>query len=199
MGIEGDPGEDSDEELARRIQRGDRAALERLVRRYVRPVHTVVASFLDERADIEDAAQETFLRIVASMDRYDPARPFAPWLYEIARNVARSWSSAAVRSQLRDTVGPELESPTPGPDLLTERAEIRARVEAGVASLPEQRRIAFRMVDIEGMSAVETAKFMGVSSGTVRSHLHHARRELRATLAEYYEATGNEGGPSHDR
>jgi RNA polymerase sigma-70 factor (ECF subfamily) len=52
----------SDETLAARAQRGDRAALERLVRRYLRPVHSVAASFLRERADVEDAVQESFLR-----------------------------------------------------------------------------------------------------------------------------------------
>ena len=80
---------ESDEVLAGRVQRGDADALERLVRRYVRAVHAVAASYLAEPEDIEDAAQETFLRAIRGIALYDVKRPFAPWLYQIARNVAR--------------------------------------------------------------------------------------------------------------
>jgi RNA polymerase sigma-70 factor, ECF subfamily len=80
-GGEGDsPGALSDEALARRVREGDRMALEVLVRRYLRPVHAVVAGFLSDPDEVEDAAQESFLRALGALDGYDPARPFAPWL-----------------------------------------------------------------------------------------------------------------------
>jgi RNA polymerase sigma-70 factor (ECF subfamily) len=185
---------DSDETLARRVQRGDRGALERLVRRYLRPVHAVVASFLADPADIEDAAQETFLRTLRALDRYDPRRPFAPWLYQIARNVARNQIMAeSVRSTERLPPGDPVAS-GPAPDLAAEHAEIRARVEQELTRLPEQRRTAFRLVDVEGMAAEEAGRLMGISPGTVRSHVHHARRQLREALAEYAGATRGTGG-----
>jgi RNA polymerase sigma-70 factor (ECF subfamily) len=185
---------DSDETLARRVQRGDRQALERLVRRYVRPVHAVVASFLADQADIEDAAQETFLRALRALDRYDSGRPFAPWLYQIARNVARNHIAAeSVRSTERLPSRDPVAS-GPGPDLAAERAEIRARVDQALIRLPEQRRTAFRLVDVEGMAAEEAGRMMGISPGTVRSHVHHARRQLREALAEYAGATRGTGG-----
>lgn len=86
-----------DEGLAGRVQCGDRDALEQLVRRYLRPVHAVASSYLSEPADVEDAAQETFLRALSAIETYEKGRPFAPWLYQIARNVARNRVSARAR------------------------------------------------------------------------------------------------------
>jgi RNA polymerase sigma-70 factor (ECF subfamily) len=187
-------GEDSDETLARRVQTGDRQALERLVRRYIRPVHAVVASFLADTTQVEDAAQDTFLRALRAIDRYDPRRPFAPWLYQIARNVARNHIAAhAVRStDPLPMEGPE--DREPAPDLAAERAEIRERVEKQLGRLPEQRRTAFRLVDVDGMAAEEAGRIMGLSPGTVRAHVHHARRQLRDALAEYAAVTKDHGG-----
>jgi len=176
---------DSDEALARSVQQGDRSALERLVRRYIRPVHAVAASFLTETDQIEDAAQDTFVRALHAIDRYDPDRPFAPWLYQIARNVARNALAGRTARRTEPLRPGPTGDPAPLPDVAAERAEIRARVDAAVARLPEQRRIAFRLVDVEGIPAEETGRIMGISAGTVRSHVHHARRQLREGLAEY--------------
>lgn len=172
-----------DEALARRVRRGDRDALERLVRRYLRPIHAVAASYLSEPADIEDAAQETFLRALRGIEAYDPERPFAPWLYQIARNVARNRVAARARWRTEVPSRP-LPSRGPGPDVVLERSEIRARVDAALARLPERRRTAFRLSDVEGHPTAEVARLMGLSPGTVRSHVHHARRALRAALGE---------------
>jgi RNA polymerase sigma-70 factor, ECF subfamily len=172
-----------DEALARRAQRGDREALEHLVRRYLRPVHAVAASYLPERSDVEDVAQETFLRALAALESYDPGRPFAPWLYQIARNVARDRVSA--RSRRREESPSEtLQSRLPTPDEELERSQVRARVRATIARLPERRRTAFYLHDVEGYGTMEVAGIMGISPGTVRAHVHHARTAVRAALAE---------------
>jgi RNA polymerase sigma-70 factor (ECF subfamily) len=190
----GESDADSDEALARRVQAGDRQALERLVRRYVRPVHAVVASFLSDQSQVEDAAQDAFLRALGAMDRYDPRRPFAPWLYQIARNVARNQIAAQTRRSTEPLTVDGTQAPEPAPDLMAERAEMRSRVEAELGHLPEQRRTAFRLVDVEGMGAEEAGRIMGLTPGTVRAHVHHARRQLRAALAEYAGVTKHQGG-----
>lgn len=182
-----------DEALARRVQRGERDALELLVRRYLRPIHAVAASYLSEPADVEDAAQETFLRALGAIGGYDPGRPFAPWLYQIARNVARDRIAERARGRAEAPSG-MLRSRLPGPDVALERSEIRARVDAALARLPERRRTAFRLIDVEGYPAAEVARIMGLSPGTVRSHVHHARRALRAALTESREEAKNAGG-----
>jgi RNA polymerase sigma-70 factor (ECF subfamily) len=174
----------ADETLARRLQVGDRVGLEQLVQRYLRPVHAVVASFITEPADIEDAAQETFLRALGAIERYDPRRPFAPWLYEIARNVSRNRLSSQTRWKMEELVTDAVTSAETLPDVEAERSEIRARVSVELSRLPEQRRIAFRLVDVEGIETGEAARIMGLSPGTVRSHVHHARKALRAALPE---------------
>jgi RNA polymerase sigma-70 factor (ECF subfamily) len=183
----------SDESLASRVQCGDRDALERLVQRYLRPVHAIAASYQLQSADVEDAAQETFLRALRGIENYDPGRPFAPWLYQIARNVARDHLAAIARWRA-DLLTEGLESGVPRPDVLLERSETRARVDAALAQLPEQRRTAFHLSDVEGFDTAEVARIMGLSQGTVRSHVHYARRALRADLAEGRQHLENAGG-----
>ncbi len=193
--------EDSDETLAARVQTGDREALEGLVRRYLRPVHAAVASFLPDTVEVEDAAQETFLRALRAFDRYDPTRPFAPWLYQIARNVARNRLADQGRWRMEPELPEGREPAEGGPDASAERAEIRDRVERALTQLPEQRRTAFRLVDVEGMAPAEAARFMGLSPGTIRSHVHHARRQLRELLSEFLEGSpksSNESGGHAD-
>jgi RNA polymerase sigma-70 factor (ECF subfamily) len=189
-----DGGGETDETLARRIQAGDKGALELLVRRYVRPVQAVVASFLPEPAQVEDAAQETFLRALRAIDTYDPGRPFAPWLYQIARNVARNQIHAEAVRRTEPLALHEPRTGGPSPEEAAEHAEVRDRVGREVALLPEQRRTAFRLVEVEGMTAAETGRLMGISPGTVRSHVHHARKHLRRTLADLADATEETGG-----
>ncbi len=169
--------------LARRVQTGDREAFEELARRYLRPIHAVVASFLREPSDIEDAAQDTFLRALDRIHTFDPGRPFAPWLYQIARNVARNRRRALARRRTDATPPVELKAPGPGPGAELERQEIRRLVEAAMERLPDKQRTAFQLFDIEGYAAEEVGRLMGLTAGTVRSHVHHARRALRSELA----------------
>jgi RNA polymerase sigma-70 factor (ECF subfamily) len=182
-----------DEALAHWVQGGDERALEQLVRRYLRPVRVIVTSYLAEPADADDAAQETFLRALRAIESYDPERPFAPWLYQIARNVARNHVETHAR-WLAETPSTALPSRLPGPDVVLERAEFRTLVRAALARLPEQRRTAFYLADVEGYPTEEIGRLMSLSPGTVRSHLHHARRALRAALAERPERIENTGG-----
>lgn len=177
----------ADRRLAARVRRGERKAFERLVRRYLRPVHALIASFLPEPADVEDAAQETFLRALEGIDGYDPERPFAPWLYQVARNVARAELDARSRRPAADLPDGGPEADAPGPEEELDRAEIRRRVQAAAGRLPERQRMAFRLVDVEGHTASEVAEMTGLAPGTVRSHLHHARRKLREELSDLLE------------
>jgi RNA polymerase sigma-70 factor (ECF subfamily) len=187
----GEAAQPSDSSLARRVQLGERQAFETLAGRYLGPIHAVVASFLREPADIEDVAQETFLRALDRIHTYDANRPFAPWLYQIARNVARSRKRAHGRwrsEQLSPDTSVDL-SWDPTSDM--EREQIRQFVLAAMHRLPAQRRTAFRLFDVEGYSAEEAAGLMGISVGTVRSHVYHARRALRTELEPLFKRRGH--------
>jgi len=185
-----DPAAVPDELLARWVQQGSSEALEQLARRYLRPVAAVAASFLGDAHDAEDAAQETFLRAIDRIDSYDPRRPFAPWLYQIARNVARNRLDARARWRMEALPERDLASKAPSPDREAEHSEIRRRVTAELAKLPELRRTAFRLVDIDGVPVEEAAQLMGVTPATIRSHVYHARRDLRAALGDVMEGSG---------
>lgn len=175
----------SDGALVRRVQEGDREAFGLLAGRYLRPVHAVAASFLGERADVEDVAQEAFLRALQAIRTFDPTRPFAPWLYQIARNVARNRLKRMKRHPTDPVSAMEESLPDAGPSPAAgvERSELRALLAAAVEELPERRRIAFRLADVDGYPATEVARLMGLTPGAVRAHIHHARRDLRARLA----------------
>lgn len=182
-------GEPTDGDLARRAQAGDREAFGLLARRYLRPIHAVAAAFLDDPDEVADVAQETFLRALDHIRTFDVRRPFAPWLYQIARNVARNRRRRARRRRtepLADVEG-SIASDSPAPSAGVEREEIRDLLGRAIEALPEQQRTAFRLSDVEGYRATEIAGLMGLSAGTVRSHVHHARRALRARLAPLLE------------
>jgi len=182
------PREESDGELARRVQGGDRNAFELLARKYMRPVYAVVSSFLRHQEDIDDSVQEAFLRALERIHSYNPTRPFAPWLYQVARNVARNrWKYLdnrryeSVDDLDRAAVAVECDDPA----RFAELSELRDRVAAAIDELPERQRTAFRLHDVDGFKATEIAEMLGVNDGTVRANVHHARRALRARLEPY--------------
>jgi RNA polymerase sigma-70 factor (ECF subfamily) len=179
---DGEARQPTDEWLAQRVQAGDSAAFEELARRYLRPVYAVVGSVLREQADVEDASQETFLRAIDGIHTFDTARPFGPWLYTIARNTARNWRRAASRHSDDPVEAVAVAGDDPDPATQAVRAEIRVLVATALDDLPEQRRTAFRLFDIEDYSAQEVGALMGISAGAVRAHVHHARRALRQRL-----------------
>jgi len=185
----GSPAELPDGILARRVQNGDNIAFEALARRYMRPVHAVIASVVRVREDVDDAVQETFLRVLDRIHTYNPGRPFAPWFYQVARNVARNHVK---RSGRRDREEPaELaevaaQSEESDPEKSTELVELRLIVARSIDALPERQRAAFRLHDIDGFSAPEIAEMLGVSAGAVRANVFHARRALRRRLEPYH-------------
>jgi len=158
---------------------------------------------MDDPDEVEDAAQESFLRALRAIDSYDPARPFAPWLYQIARNVARNRQAARGRWKLvplpEEGMSVGIESvghdSDPDPERAMELTEVRERIRAELHRLPEQRRTAFSLVDVEGMTAAEAGRIMGITPGTIRSHVHHARRVLREALKEFRGVSPERGRP----
>jgi RNA polymerase sigma-70 factor (ECF subfamily) len=182
------PHEVSDGELARRVQDGDSDAFEELARKYIRSVYAVVSSFLRGQEDIDDSVQETFLRALEKIQSFNPKRPFAPWLYQVARNVARNrWKYLKSRQHedLSEFERVPAEADGENPGTLAELSELRSNVAAAIDSLPERQRTAFRLHDIDGFKATEIAEMLDVTAGTVRSNVHHARKELRKRLERY--------------
>ena len=107
------------------------------------------------------------------------------WCLQVARNVARNrWKYIKKRHHEElDDVREEANGNDPAK--LLELEELRSRVADAIEALPERQRTAFRLHDVEGFKATEIAEMLGVSDGTVRANVHHARRELRKRLEPY--------------
>ena len=141
---------------------------------------------LDDPAAADDLVIETFLRLQRHRDRWIPGTPLRPWLFTIARNLARNRLRAErLWGWLPLTALPTEASATPaprGPD-----AEIRGRVAHAFAALPPAQREACSLRLLADMPLDEIARVTRVPIGTVKSRLFHGLRQLRVTLADLKE------------
>jgi RNA polymerase sigma-70 factor (ECF subfamily) len=171
-----------DAELAAFAQAGDREAFGELVRRYAGQARRVARGLLRDEADADDATQDAFLAAFRNVGRYDPTRPFGPWLLRIVANAA---TDRLRRRKVRATepIPVDARFRGPGPDRETSRREFQEAVRRALAQLPERRRMAVVLFDVEGYSHQEIADILKVPVGTVRSDVFHARRALRKALA----------------
>jgi RNA polymerase sigma-70 factor (ECF subfamily) len=175
-----------DAELARKAARGDSDAFGQLIERYGLAARRAARAILRDDDDADDAVQEGMLAAWRAIDRYDPARPFRPWLMRIVVNAALD-SRRRSRVRQAEPIVDSLESGGLSPDRRAEAALLRAKLQAGLAGLPERQRVALVLFDAEGWGHAEIAAALGVPEGTVRSYVFHARRAMRkalGTLAE---------------
>lgn len=170
-----------DAELVRRTLEGEESAFGALVRRYQRAAYAVAVSVTGRHEDAEDAAQEAFLVALKRLEECRAPDRFGGWLMTIVRNRARN---LVRRENLRDMDPMPLgaRSTTRPPDRSTEDAEMRALLERALAELPEVQREIVLLHDMEGWKHREIAERLGLPAGTVRSHLHFARKALRKVL-----------------
>jgi len=175
-----------DAELAACAHAGDREAFGELVQRYAGQARRAARAVLGNEADADDAAQDGFLLALRNLGRYDPQRPFGPWLMRIVSNAA---ADRRRRRKVRTTeqVPPQTREPGPEPDGILARREFHAALEAALSKLPERRRMAVVLFDVEGYSHDEVAEILKIPVGTARSDVFHARRALRESLAGWQE------------
>src|SRR5690606_10167043 len=136
---------------------------------------------LDQREDAEDLVQDAFLAALEKIDSFDSQRDFAPWFYRILVNRCLNARKSRARRNTVD-VPAEAVSNTASPLAETERSELRNHLSRALKLLPERQRVIVTMFDVEGFSSPELAEIMGISDGTLRWHLHQARRVLRESL-----------------
>ncbi len=173
--------DDDEPALVARALAGDRTALGVLVTRFAAPVRRLAYAILRDADEAEDAAQDGVLQALVKLDRYDPTRPFGPWLMRIVTNAA---IDRRRRRAVRDTseLDEELAGGGPLPDVEVDRLALRQRLAMALDKLPERYRVAVVLFDVEGYSQAEIAEILGVAPGTVRSAVFHARRRLRRWL-----------------
>lgn len=170
--------------LAARATAGDLEAFGRLVERYTPQARRVARAVLADPDDGDDAAQDAFLSALRHLGRYDPSRPFGPWLMRIVANAA-----ADRRRRRKVRAADELSEATsgggPGPDVETDRWAFLAAFRRALALLPERQRLAVTLFDVEGYSHAQIAEILDIPQGTVRSDVFHARRRLRTALVTW--------------
>ncbi len=173
----------TDEELFREWQRGSAGALEALVRRHHAPLLAHLARLTGDAQLAHDLTQETFLRLVRDAGTYCYPRPFLPWLYTIARHLARNhWQSAYHRHVVLGARLPEPTEHAPDPAEWLERWEQREGLRAALAHLTFEQREVLSLRFGQELSVEETANVLGVPAGTVKSRTFTALRRLRAHL-----------------
>lgn len=175
-----------DEALVAKTLAGDRAAFGVLVERYAGQARRVARAVLGDPDDADDAAQDGFLSALVKLGQYDVRRPFGPWLMRIVANAA---TDRRRRRNVRraEPLDPSLIGGGPRPDAMAIRSELGDRLRSALAELPERRRTAVVLFDVEGYSHAEIAGILGIPEGTVRSEVFHARRRLRTLLADWKE------------
>ncbi|MGI9627186.1 MAG: RNA polymerase sigma factor [Longimicrobiales bacterium] len=176
--------EHSDAELVGASVRGNSEAFGELVRRYQRAAYSVALAVTGKHQDAEDAAQESFIVALERLeDCRDPDR-FAGWLLTTVRNRAKNLIR---RESLRSTaqIPPGTVSKGRGPAGESELVSLRARLEAALATVTDIQREIVLLHDLEGWKHNEISGRLGIPSGTVRSHLHFARKALRAEMSEW--------------
>lgn len=167
--------------MVRKAREGDASAFGVLVRRYQRPAYAVALSVVGKHEDAEDAAQEAFLVALERLEECRNPDRFGGWLLTIVRNRSKNLIR---RESLRETdeVPLAARSSMPTPDRVTEAAELRDMLETAMQDLPEVQREIVMLHDLEGWKHREIAERLDLPPGTVRSHLHFARKTLREAL-----------------
>lgn len=175
-----------DNDLERRAAAGDPEAFGELAARHAASARRVARAVLGDFDEADDAVQDGVLAAWRTASRYDPARPFGPWLVRIVLNAARDRGRRR-RVREADALSPTLAANGMLPDEVAGRALFSEALDRALAALPERRRVAVTLFDAEGYSHDEIAGLLGVPVGTIRSDVFHARRALRAALAPYRE------------
>ena len=184
-------GPESDQRLVERVQRGDKAAFDVLVRKYQHKIVKLITRYVHDGSEALDVAQEAFIKAYRAIHGFRGDSAFYTWLYRIAINTAKNHLVAEGRRPLER--GVDLQDPdqyemhgrlrdmdTPERLLLTD--EIQRTVEQAIEELPEDLRTAIVLREIEGMSYEQIAETMACPVGTVRSRIFRAREAIDQKL-----------------
>ncbi|MCH7768563.1 MAG: sigma-70 family RNA polymerase sigma factor [Nitrospinae bacterium] len=191
---------DQDVFLVERCLGGDEEACETLVRRYQDRVFSLVYSIIGGTDQVEDIAQEAFLKAFRSLKSFRGGSSFYTWLYRITVNTALNALRSKGRRQeasLEDLGGLEfLVDPDVGPAESAARRQLASRVREAIDRLDEQYRTIVYLRELEDLSYEEIAEVVELPVGTVKSRLFRARQHLKELLEDLLPAPARERGTS---
>ena len=170
-----------------RVQDGDAEAYDALVSKYLRRVVAIAWGVVRNAHDAEDLAQEAFVRAYQNIGRFRTGEPFGPWIGRIVTNLALDVMKHRRKFRHEELAGTEPAARRDDADVTAMSNDIGTRIDAAIEELPEMQRLVARLHLVEEMEHAEIAAITGLSDGTVRSHLSHARAKLKEKLADLYD------------
>jgi len=189
-----------DADLAALARSGRDAAFRELVRRYERPVFSLIFRMVRDRETSEDLAQETFIKVLNHIDRYRPEFKFSSWLFKIANNLTidhlrkRQLKTISIDGSPHAATAAEVEASTFDVEARGESAleemqsrELGSAIERAIAKLRPEYRACILLRHVEDRSYEEIAATLDLPLGTVKTYIHRARHELREALASLRE------------
>jgi RNA polymerase sigma-70 factor, ECF subfamily len=178
-----------DSDLISRAAGGDATAFQALVERHRSMVYRVAYQFAGNHHDAEDIAQEVFIKVYRSLERFRQDAQLSSWMYRIVMNACidhrRRHSPAGAAPFGEEAEQKMLNTPeeTPGPEETAYAGELGMVLEAEIRRLPAGQRIVFVMRHHQGLKLVEIADALGLAEGTVKRQLHAAVHRLRQALS----------------
>ena len=181
-----------DQQLVEQVQRGDKQAFNLLVVKYERRLARLLSRFVRDPHEVEDIAQEAFIKAYRALSTFRGDAAFYTWLYRIGINTAKNYLMARGRrvptsTEYNSEEAEGFEDATSLQDLNTPEnmllsKEVAQVVNEAMAALPEDLRTAISLREMEGLSYEEIAETMGCPIGTVRSRIFRAREAIAARL-----------------
>ena len=186
----------TDQEVVAEARKGRDLAYRELIRRYERPVFSLIFRMVRNRELAEDLAQETFVKVLNAIDSYRPEFKFSSWVFKIANNAAIDHLRRRELDTLSLDGSPHAETPEAieatalqigdqqetALDAVASK-ELGAEIEVEIARLRPEYRTCILLRHVDGRSYEEIAEILGLPLGTVKTYIHRARNELRIRLA----------------
>ena len=183
---------DIDQQLVERVQRGDKGAFDLLVVKYQRKIFRLLSRLIRDTAEIEDVAQEAFVKAYRALPNFRGDSAFYTWLYRIAINTAKNYLVSQGRRAPTSTQADVEDAETfddgdhlrdlNTPDSMLVTKQVAEAVNRAIDTLPEDLRTAIVLRELEGLSYEEIAESMQCPIGTVRSRIFRAREAIALEL-----------------
>jgi RNA polymerase sigma-70 factor (ECF subfamily) len=173
---------DDERQLVRRARRGEREAEYALYREHAPKVHRLVYRLCGDIELTDEVVQDTFVRAFSKLSDFREEASLGTWVHRIAVNVTLNAMRSEQRRAKRFTV---LDESTPSNDARSADPDLRRALAVAVGELNEGQRTVFVMHALEGYTHVEIGEILGISEGTSKGRLFHARARLKETLAAF--------------